>query len=528
MTFLNFGIPFNIKYETGDASVHYLTSRMFTEEDRLLIKVDDEIYGDFQGRKIGSYSNTGIIMECLSNVVSEIDCYKIFIAFDIFVLCMSGIMMYSTLEKFTKCNKSKLLALAVSIIYVMGYPLNSLLFGFEYLSLGILVVCTILHMIYYFEKEELKFVFYLIIFALLNFGLFSSYYMFVPFTYSALWIYFCRRSHKQGTKETKIKWITPFFPRKEDINSILLISITLVVPFVLGFVYHLVPELYSIFYNGSVEKALDYSSYILSHSFKLDGYIYINYYSSIILFVPLTVYYIYKRIKAKEWNNFEILEFAGLIIFMIILFICVKLEKVSEYFLMKNYFILWLMVIYINFKSLIDIFDKDKIVAGLILGVYVFIIVVNLIFINMPLNHDNVNESLWNVAEIFGVNKTMILERPKDVTPEEIEVLKYAKDNLDFLYGDIEILGEDEQTYWVYVLLRYVSYYDELDEYGSLYGGQEKLFMKYKNAINRIGKVDYMIYFKRCEFYERAKDKLFENAEVLYENDAGGIVRYMK
>ena len=60
MTFLNFGIPFNIKYETGDASVHYLTSRMFTEEDRLLIKVEDEIYGDFQGRKIGSYSNTEI------------------------------------------------------------------------------------------------------------------------------------------------------------------------------------------------------------------------------------------------------------------------------------------------------------------------------------------------------------------------------------------------------------------------------------------------------------------------------------
>lgn len=500
---------------------------MFTEEDRLLVKADDEIYGDFQGRKIGAYSNTGIIMDCLSNVIEEMDSYKIFIAFDIFMLCMSGIMMYSALEKFAKCNKSKLFALIVSLIYVMGYPLNSLLFGFEYLSLGILIVCTIFHMIYYFEKEELKFNFYLIIFALLNFGLFCSYYMFVPFIYSALWIYFCIHSHEGETKKGLLKFI---LPRKDDSNSILLLSITLLVPFILGFIYHLMPELYGIFYSEpktAIKKSLDYSSYILSHSFKLNGYIYVNYYSDIILFVPLAVYYIYKKIKEKEWNKFEILALVTLIIFIIVLFICVKLGKVSEYFLMKNYFVLWLILIYMNFKSLMNVFEKDKIIPSLILGSYVFIVAINLIFVNMPLNHDNVNENLLNVAEIFGVNKTMILDRPKDVNFDEIEILKYARDNLDFLYGDIEVLGEDEQTYWVYVLLRYVNYDEELDEYGSLYGGQEKLFMKYLNSMKKIGKVDYMIYFKRCEFYEKAKDKLFENAEILYENDAGGIVRYI-
>ena len=59
--------------------------------------------------------------------------------------------MYSTLEKFTKSKGSKILCLIVSIIYVMGYPLNSLLFGFEYLSMGILIFGAIIQMVYYFD-----------------------------------------------------------------------------------------------------------------------------------------------------------------------------------------------------------------------------------------------------------------------------------------------------------------------------------------------------------------------------------------
>ena len=140
VSYLNFGFPFNIKYETGDPATHYLTSVMFANQDRLINLNKDEVYGEFYGRKIGSYVNSGIIMKCFSNVIDEIDYYNIFIAFGIFILFMTGSMMYSTLEKFTKSKGEKILALIVSIIYIMGYPLNSLLFGFEYLSLGILVL----------------------------------------------------------------------------------------------------------------------------------------------------------------------------------------------------------------------------------------------------------------------------------------------------------------------------------------------------------------------------------------------------
>lgn len=424
---------------------------MFAKSDTLLSTSYDEVYGAFQGRKIGSYTNTGIIMKCLSDETSY---YNVFIGFGIFILFMTGAMMYNTLEKFTKSKGGKIIALLSSLIFVMGYPLNSLFFGFEYLSLGILIICTIIHMIYYLEKEKLSLGYYLIIFTLLNFGIFCSYYLFVPFVYSALWIYFCAYSKKKN-KKIICK------------NNIQMLSITLLLPFFLGFIYHLMPNIYNIFNldaQDALKRSLEYSSNILNNSFKLEGYIYTNYYSNILPLIPLVVYYIMQKVKEKELLSFDIILFILLILYMIILFIGIKIELVSAYFLMKNYFALWIVLIYMNFKSIINILEKNKTLAITIIGLYIFIIIINLIFINMPLNHNNINESPANIAEIFGVNKTVILNRKEDLNPSEIEILKYAKEKLNFKENEIEILGEDEQIYWAYSILRYINYEVAVEE----------------------------------------------------------------
>ena len=139
-SYLNFGLPLNIKYETGDPSVHHITSVVFSQEEKLLNFYKDDVYGVSQGRKIGSYVNSGIIMQCFENVLDEMDYYNIFIIFGIFVLFLTGAVMYNTLEKFAKFKGGKVIALIVSILYLLGYPYNSLLFGFEYLSMGILLL----------------------------------------------------------------------------------------------------------------------------------------------------------------------------------------------------------------------------------------------------------------------------------------------------------------------------------------------------------------------------------------------------
>ena len=64
-------------------------------------------------------------------------------------------------------------------------------------------------------------------------------------------------------------------------------------------------------------------------------------------------------------------------------------------------------------------------------------------------------------------------------------------------------------------------------KYGATHGGQDKLFIKYLGAPSKIGEKDcYMVYFKRAEFYQKFEPILFEEAETIYENEAGGIIKW--
>lgn len=511
---LNFGFPFNIKYETIDPSVHYLTSVMFTEEDSLLNNTKDKIHGGFGGRKIGSYVNSGIIMECFSGVIDEIDFYNIFIGFGIFILFMTGWIMFCTLSKFTHNKTGKVLALIASIIYILGYPFNSLLFGFEYLSLSILIIGTIINMVYYFENENLNFIYYIIMFALLNFGVFCSYYLFVPFVYSALWIYFCIYSYKKDKKIICKK------------NAIIL-SVTLLVPFILGYIYHLAPYIYNILnikdFLSALNDSINYSDNILNNSFKLFGYIYINYYSNIILFIPLTVYYVIKKNNDKDLGAFDIILLLLTILYVIVLFIFELLGKVSVYYIMKNYYILWLILIYMNFKGLVYLMQKRKIMVASMVSAYLILVIVSLAFIDVPLEYstETQEKSIASLVEIFEINKTIIFDRNIDWNKDEIELLKYVKENIDLSKDRVEVIGDPQNISWAYSLLRYINYDEEQDFYK--YKVHNKLTLKIFALCNKQIDAEFSVYLKNSAFYDIYKDDF--GGETIYENDGGIIVK---
>ncbi len=507
MAYLNFGFPFNIKYETGDPSVHYLTSTMFEENDSLLIEQDDEIYGSFNTRKAMSYVNSGLLMKCFSGIVNEFDFYKIFILFGIFILFITAMVMYAILSRFSKDNKTKFLAFLVSLIYTMGYPLNSFLFGFEYLNMGIFILELIFLAVNYYKNEEMDMPVIVVTFALLNFGLFCAYYMFVPFIYSSLWLYFC----KIGKEREKT-----IFNKK----TITLLITTLLIPFFLGFVYHLAPEAYSILINKfSTNDIFKYSSHIVGEGLAKYGYIYVNLYSNIIVLLPIAIYVIAKKYKE---NSFACMSFIFAIVFIEILLVGFIIEKVSMYYLSKNYFALWFILFYLNYIGLIEIYKKYPKVAFGIVGGYIILIVLNLTFVNTPLKNEeiNSNERPTNVVEVFGVNKTILNEREIDLYKEELEILKYFKDNIGF-EKKVELIGNSEQGYWSYALTKYVQ-----NEKGILsQKGQFALDVKMLRTKYDIYEADYIIYFNRTKRYKSLKDIIHSLGDIIFSNEYGGIVK---
>lgn len=511
VVYCNFGFPFNIKYETGDPSVHYLTSKMFSEEDALLGQSPDEMYGRLRTRKTVSYVNSGLIMKCFGNSVDSYYNYNIFICFGIFILFITAMAMYTTTSAFAKDKKTRFLAFFLSLIYTLGYPLNSFLFGFEYLSMGILLLCLVFDMIYYFKEKELKFGFIIPIFALLNFGVFSAYYMFVPFLYPALWIYFCIYSYKKNK--------TIFTKR----NIVLLIT-TLIIPFILGFIYHIAPDIYGVIINNNLDSStmFKYSSNLIDNGLATYGYIYVNLYSNMILLLLIPIYMVIK--KWKE-NEFSALNLIFCIAFIELLLIGHLAEKVSIYYLSKNYFALWFILFYLNFKGLVEIYKKHPKISFGLVGFYTILIIFNLVFVDTELENRelNPNETPATVVEVFGANKTILKYKDTDLYTKEIEILKYLVDNINY-ENKIEIVGDMEQGYWAYTLTNYINNKDD-----ELTGkGQDGLTTKMLNTKYDIENADYIIYFNRTARYRRLKDRIHELGNIVYENEYGGIVKCNK
>ena len=508
---LNFGFPFNVKYETSDPSLHYLTSKMFAKSNALLANVEnDEIYGDLSTRKTTSYVNSGLIMKALCKDLDSIECYNIFVCFGIFVLFLTGISLCCTMQKFANNKEKKLLALVISILCIMGYPLNSFLFGFEYMSMGLLIICTIIGIIEYFEKDVLDSKYTILIITLLNFGIFCSYFMFVPFVYPAIWIYFCIENYIKTKKIITNKLVLTLF-------------ITLIIPFVLGYIYHLLPEVYSILIKNNVNTnaVMKYSSHIVNSAFSAPGYIYINIYSNMILLLPLTLYVIIKKTKENKLITIMIM---CTVLFIEVLFVGYKLGKVSMYYLSKNYFALWIMFMYCNYKALISF--KNKYIPRVLITGYIAILIVYIAFSNTKMEDVLINEdeNILSVMEIYGANKTILTKKEPQFNQEEIEILKYAKDNLDY-NSQIEIVTDHKAYYWSYPLMDYINNEESLKKYSK---GQNKLNLKVYLLPKKINKVDYMVYFKKSNIYNKMKDEMFINSEIIFENSSGGVLKYNK
>lgn len=508
VSLLNFGFPFNIKYETGDPSVHYLTADMFAENDSLLITDKDEAYTSFTTRKTVSYVNSGLIMKCLDGVIDPFYNYNVFIIFGILVLFITASSMYTTISTFAIDKKMRFLAFVVSLIYTMGYPLNSFLFGFEYLSMGILLICLVFDMVYYFKSQQLKLVYNVIIFALLNFGVFSAYYMFVPFLYSALWIYFCIYSYEKDKS---------IFTKK----NITLLVITLLIPFFLGFIYHIAPQIYGVIINANLnpETMFNYSSSLVGNGLSIYGYIYVNLYSNMLLLLPIPIYLVIRKWKD---NKFAGINMIFCIAFIEVLLFGFTFGKVSIYYLSKNYFALWFILFYLNYKGLVEIYKKYPKVSFGIVGFYSVLIVLNLLFVNTTLENQelNPNERLTTVVEVFGANKTILKYKKTDFYKDELELLKYLKDNISY-DNKVEIVGDMEQGYWAYTLTRYLN--NKEQEYTGK--GQNGLTLKMINAKNDIEKADYIIYFNRTDYYKSLKERIHELGNIVFENSSGGIVK---
>lgn len=465
-----YGIPFEIKYETTDASTHFSASIRFMNEERLLLDDEDNLskYLGFDKLMFGSYVNTGILFKLFRGYLEEFTMYKLYIIFDLFILVLSSLLMYNLILDNSKDKKKRIVAIVMSIIYILAYPLNSILMGSAYLTLSLLFILSIIYVIR--NKEKINKECFLFLLTILNLGLIHTYIIFAVVIFIAEVIYFIIKDKKNACKDI----ITIFIP-----------MLTLL--------------LYSTNVGGKVSVMQE------------EGPMYKNYYSNIILYIPLIVYAWYIELKEKKLLNIENILLVLTLGIIIVTYILKENSIISSYYCLKYYYMLWILVIFISSKALLSILSKRLIPAISITLIIPLILITSAANIKYTYSSEEImkdisKENILAFGDYFAMNKNIIYSNSYVLNEEEIEVIKKAdeiiKDDNYYICGGLA------QVNWTYSML-----------------DSSNITKEYELKEPKDIESKYLIVFKRATYMHNYNEEIKKEYTYIFENKYGGIMQ---
>lgn len=240
--------------------------------------------------------------------------YKIYCAADISFLLFTGLLFYAFASELLKNGRhADIIALIFSVLYILGYPVTCIIWGYCYLTVGISFSILIALLCRYVSKElTLP---YLSCLAIALYGLITTYALFAPFLF-ALAFYFCLKGAGVGGRVITAR-------------TALVGIIVFAIPGLLGCWF---------FYIDILAP----SSVTVSSALAREGGMYRNLYSNLVLFAPLILVTLGSLVRNRTLRDSpEALLFTAMTIAFLIMLIPAYYLLLSTYYLGKMQFAIW-------------------------------------------------------------------------------------------------------------------------------------------------------------------------------------------
>lgn len=291
--------------------------------------------------------------------------YYIYEMFDISILFLSSLIFYVLIMDKIKGKLGFVLTMFLLWLFMFGYPYNSYLYGFSYLSLGVMFVTSLLCVTpLLFSKEKISTWFAITLISLLAMGVIFSYCLFVPGVFAAVCLYiFVKDFGEEGKTYLKI------FKKKTLIVTGILLLIT-----IFGIGYLFVPTFFIADQSNLVE------------ALKNDGGMYTNLYKNFVFYAFFGVLYIVDIIFKIRKKEFEVtfLDIFSWVFgaYFVVAYLVWQREMVSKYYFFKLYYILWVCVLAITIKLVNEYAQKKyfKIFLPIYEGAWVLLVILTIVF----------------------------------------------------------------------------------------------------------------------------------------------------
>lgn len=315
-----------IRFTSVDASVHCRWAKQIAFQHTLSSNL-------FFG-----YVNDGLLMEALLPLTGKAGFYHSFTLARIFDFGLAGLSFYSIISKLGENTYQKSLNIILSFVYLLGYPLYVIVFGFVYFGDAITVLSGLVIVLSFYKDENINHKLFILLSNAFLFGIFTTYTMFVPNVFLSAFLFIIyvlfQKSKKLITKENILELCKVF-----------------VFPCVLGMAYAYV-NLKEVSSGGGISN---------------EGGKYFDLYSNFIILVPFTISCLYRKLKSKEFS-FSFFLFIVTTFYTLLLFAGCWSGKVSIYYFSKLYNIIWLLMFIFLVQELhvLSLTNKALINGGLV------------------------------------------------------------------------------------------------------------------------------------------------------------------
>ena len=480
-----FGVLENFRYTSTDSVMHCQSAITFSKGDFLLDSMTnwEAVSPTFM---IAGYVNSGMLMKALEGFIGEFNLYRVYMFMDILYYLMIGYIFYLMLTSSKRVSSigKYILAYIISIIFMLGYPLNSVISGFNYFTIGILEFVTIIYVIKIVLLQSNKTAYVLLF--LLNTAIMLTYNLFAPIIYLAEFIYFIYQARINKDKILSKKFI-------------LKIIIMLFIPGIIGISFFFLPRILGSTASKNPQQI------------GLEGYGYINFWSNMIILIPFAIYYIIKKAKENKMN-IEIIMFFVICLFMILFYLGLALGYVSTYYFMKLYYILNILLLVLFFKSLCIMLDSEKngkIISGTVVAVYSILLIYNLIFVNTgAYDFQTKKEDFGKIFDIYNTNKGIMKYTQTMFTDDRMDALEYIYDNNLIQGQNLLYLGDYVDNFIFKMFFTYENR-EGIDK-----PNVEEHIQKWNT-----GKYEYLVVFLKntyLEYYSNVLD--LQNSKIIFES----------
>lgn len=319
IAYIRFTPQLRIHFETSDPAIHF---KLAMDSLNLHSTMG---YGVFM--YVGQFTNA-LFLSLFQPFVAAESLYHVFVLRVLMNWFMAGIMFYSCIAHCATNRLGKVLAVGCMLVYVCGYPLTDLLFGFVYLGQTLNFILLLVFLTEALLTEELSLNMAVPAFSVVCLAVSLGYILFAPLVYVALFIrltvYYCRK------KGNLFSW-----------HYIRMQLSTFLFPSVLTLLYYFV-----------LIKRYDQSASM--SSLAVDGYVYRNFYSDFILFIPLALWGIVQLWK-KSKDRFVFYLAVLTAAFMAGMLVLVASGLISGYYYYKMNFLLWLVLLLAASRGLLEL-----------------------------------------------------------------------------------------------------------------------------------------------------------------------------